>query len=66
MPFIHVKALEGLSEDQKQEIVEEVTMLFHRTTKVPKEKIFIFFEDLTKNNYAKNGSLISRLHLDSK
>ncbi|GGJ98405.1 putative tautomerase [Lentibacillus kapialis] len=61
MPFIHVEILEGLTEDQKQEIVEEVTSSFQRVAKVPQDKVFIFFEDLTKSNYAKNGSLVSRL-----
>ena len=61
MPFIHVEILEGVSTEKKQELVKEMTDSFMRIAGVPQDKIFIFFEDLKKDNYARNGSLVSLL-----
>jgi len=59
MPFIHVEILEGLSTEKKQELVKEMTDSFMRIAGVPQDRIFIFFDDLKRHNYAKNGSLVS-------
>jgi len=58
MPFVHIEILEGLSDEEKQEIVTEMTNTFQRVADIPEDKVFIFFEDLKKNNYAKQGKLV--------
>ena len=60
MPFIHVKILEGTTETQKDELVQEMTAAFERVVGVSKDRVFIFFEDLKKENYGKNGRLFSK------
>ncbi|MFD0959874.1 2-hydroxymuconate tautomerase [Paenibacillus chungangensis] len=61
MPFIHVEVLEGLSTEKKQELVKEMTDMFVRIAGAPQERVFIFFEDLKRDNYARGGSLVSLL-----
>ncbi len=58
MPFVHIEILEGVSDEKKQEIVTEMTNTFQRVVGIPEDKVFIFFEDLKKNNYAKQGKLV--------
>jgi len=60
MPFIHVKILEGTTEAQKDELVQEMTAVFQRVVGVSRDRVFIFFEDLKKENYGKNGRLYSK------
>jgi 4-oxalocrotonate tautomerase len=57
MPFINVRILEGTTVEQKDELAQEITQTFMRVTGVSQDKVFIFFEDLKKENYAKNGQL---------
>lgn len=59
MPFIHVEILEGVTTEQKQQLVKEMTDSFMRIVGAPQERIFIFFEDLKRDNYARGGSLVS-------
>ena len=61
MPFIHVEVLKGLSVEKKQKIVEEITDTFNNVANIPKDRVFVFFEDLDEENYAKNGSLVKFL-----
>lgn len=59
MPFVHIEILEGLSDESKQEVVEEIVKIFNNKLDIPTEKVFVFFEDLKRNNYARNGKLVS-------
>jgi len=59
VPFVNINILEGTSDMQKQKIVEDITNTFQKNVGVSKDKVFIFFTDLKKNNYGKNGSLAS-------
>lgn len=57
MPFVTIKVLEGKTEEQKREMVTKMTELVSETWGVSKDVIFIFFEDLKKENYGKQGRL---------
>ncbi|MFC3884806.1 2-hydroxymuconate tautomerase [Bacillus songklensis] len=61
MPFITVKVLEGKTKEQKRELVEKMTELVSQTFEVEKDRVFIFIEDLQKDNYGKQGKLFSDL-----
>jgi len=61
MPFITVKVLEGKTEDQKRKLVEKVTQAVCESFDVDPSVVFIFIEDLEKNNYGKKGKLFSDL-----
>jgi len=60
MPFITIKVLEGKTEEQKREMVSKMTNLVSEDWGVSKDVIFIFFEDLKRTDYGKQG----KLHLD--
>lgn len=59
MPFITIKLLEGRTQEQKRKLMEGITHLCMETIDVPKEKVFIFFEDLKKDSYAPQGEFVS-------
>jgi len=60
MPFINVKILEGTTEEQKDALVQEITAVFERIVGVSKDRVFIFFEDMKREHYGKNGRLFSK------
>ncbi|MDO7906349.1 2-hydroxymuconate tautomerase family protein [Paenibacillus sp. JX-17] len=59
MPFITVKVLEGKTTEQKSELVRRMTQVVSESFDVEPDKVFIFFEDLAKKDYGKNGKLQS-------
>jgi 4-oxalocrotonate tautomerase len=59
MPFITVKVLEGKTTEQKRELVKKMTEVVSETFEVEADRVFIFFEDLKKDNYGKHGELYS-------
>lgn len=61
MPFITVKVLEGKTIEQKRELVKEMTEVVSRCLDVDPNRVFIFIEDLAKDNYGKEGKLYSDL-----
>ncbi|MDQ0246317.1 4-oxalocrotonate tautomerase [Bacillus fengqiuensis] len=61
MPFITVKVLEGKTTEQKRELVQKMTKVVSETFEVESDRVFIFFEDLEKDNYGKQGELYSYL-----
>jgi 4-oxalocrotonate tautomerase len=61
MPFITVKVLEGKTPEQKRALVKKMTDIVSESFEVDPSRIFIFFEDLAKDNYGKQGELFSYL-----
>lgn len=59
MPYVTVKMLEGRTEEQKRALVEKVTEAVAQTVNVPKEKVVVFIEEMTKNHYAIGGKQLS-------
>ncbi|CAM2879663.1 2-hydroxymuconate tautomerase [Paenibacillus sediminis] len=59
MPFITVKVLEGKSKEQKRKLIEKMTEVVTETLEVDKDRVFIFIEDLEKDNYGKQGKMFS-------
>ena len=58
MPFITIEMVEGRTPEQKRELVEKITQVVSEVVDVPKERVFIFLEDLKKDHYAKAGKLL--------
>lgn len=61
MPFITVKVLEGKTTEQKRELVQKMTKVVAESFDVDPSRVFIFIEDLAKENYGKEGQLFSDL-----
>lgn len=57
MPFITIKVLEGKTLEQKRQLVEKMTNVVSETFEINKENVFIFFEDLKKEDFGKHGKL---------
>lgn len=55
MPYITVKMLEGRTEEQKKNLVEKVTEAVVETTGASKEKVVIFIDEMSPNNYGIAG-----------
>ncbi len=57
MPFITIKVLEGKTVEQKRGLVQKMSKVVAETFDVEQDKIYIFFEDLKKEDYGKHGDL---------
>jgi 4-oxalocrotonate tautomerase len=57
MPTITIDWFEGRSPEQKKEIVEKMTDLVEEVGKVPREQIWIRFNDVPKSEWAIGGEL---------
>ncbi|WP_138420490.1 2-hydroxymuconate tautomerase [Aquibacillus sediminis] len=55
MPYVTVKMLEGRTDEQKKDLIEEVTDAVVRTTGASKEKVVVFVEDIDKRQYGVGG-----------
>lgn len=57
MPMIRVELLKGRTLDQKREFADVVTREAARILKCAPEVIDIVFQDVERNDWAKNGKL---------
>ncbi|OMP66134.1 2-hydroxymuconate tautomerase [Domibacillus epiphyticus] len=64
MPFITVKVLEGKTPEQKRDLVKRMTAAVKESFDVDENKVFIFFENMKKEDYGKHGELYS--YMDDK
>ncbi len=59
MPYVTVKMLEGRNDEQKKALVERVTEAVVDTTGASKDKVAVFIEEMSKNDYAVGGKRLS-------
>lgn len=59
MPFITIKMLEGRTPEMKKELMERVTQVVSETLSVPKDRIYLFLEDMKADTYAHGGVFAS-------
>lgn len=57
MPYVTVKMFEGRTDEQKRALSEKITEAVVETTGAPAERVVVFIEEMTKNNYASAGVL---------
>lgn len=55
MPYVTVKMLAGRTDEQKKALIEKVTDVVSETTGAPAEKIVVFIDEMTKDNYGLGG-----------
>ena len=58
MPVITIQSLE-LTDEQKKILAEKYITLLSELTKVPRDRIYMFFDGYTLDNAACNGVLFS-------
>jgi 4-oxalocrotonate tautomerase len=61
MPFVNIRILEGHSKERKDEIARRVTETISEVAKVPKEVIWVVFEDVTADDWYVGSSRVSEL-----
>jgi phenylpyruvate tautomerase PptA (4-oxalocrotonate tautomerase family) len=59
MPAITIQSLE-LTDKQKEILADKYISIFSEVTKVPKDRIYLFFDGYTLDNAATNGTLFSK------
>ena len=59
MPFINVKVAGSLSNEQKEEITKDITQTMERVAKKPPSATYIVFDEVSRDNWAKSGELLS-------
>ena len=59
MPIIRVEMFPGRTEEQKRELVKELTDAFVRTAGGKPESVFVVLDDVEKNNWGVGGQLCS-------
>jgi len=57
MPIIRVEMFPGRTEDQKRELVKELTDAFVRTAGGKPDSVFIVLTDVEKSNWGSGGEL---------
>jgi 4-oxalocrotonate tautomerase len=57
MPTVTIDWFEGRSPEQKKEIVEKMTDLIEEVGKVPRDQVWIRFNDVPKSEWAIGGEL---------
>lgn len=55
MPYVTVKMLEGRTDEQKKALIEKVTDAVTETTGAAPEKVAVFIEEMSKNDYGVAG-----------
>ncbi len=58
MPVITIQSLE-LTDEQKEELADKFISIFSEITRVPKDRIYMFFDGHSLDNVATNGVLFS-------
>ncbi|MBE3593786.1 MAG: 2-hydroxymuconate tautomerase family protein [Candidatus Carbobacillus altaicus] len=60
MPLIQITLLEGRTEEQKEALIEEVTLAVHRSIGAPLESIRIALYELPKSHWAVGGKTMAK------
>lgn len=58
MPFVNIRILEGHSQQRKDEISRRVTETISEVAKLPKEAIWVVFEDVRPSDWFVGGSAV--------
>jgi 4-oxalocrotonate tautomerase len=51
MPFVNIRILEGHSQERKQEITRRVTEAISEVAQVPRDAIWVVFEDVSADDW---------------
>ncbi|MBU0467503.1 MAG: 4-oxalocrotonate tautomerase family protein [Candidatus Omnitrophica bacterium] len=59
MPAITIQSLE-LTDEQKEILADKYITIFSEISKVPKDRIYLFFDGYTLDNAACNGEMFAK------
>jgi 4-oxalocrotonate tautomerase len=60
MPYVRVQIIAGRTDDQKAELAEAITGAMERIIGSNPASTIVVFEDVSKENWAIGGTLVSR------
>ncbi len=58
MPYINVRVAGSLTQEQKAEIVTDITKTMERVAGKPPEATYIVIDEVPRTNWAKKGELL--------
>lgn len=61
MPFVNIRILEGHPKERKDEISRRVTDAISELAKVPKEAIWVVFEDIKADDWYVGPTRVSQM-----
>lgn len=61
MPFVTVQILKGHSQERKDEISRRITAAISEVAQLPKEAIWVVFEDVTGDDWYVGGTTVGEL-----
>ena len=59
MPIVEIKMLEGRSQEQKEELVRQITDVLVNVAKAKQEAVTIIIEDYSPKTYAVGGVMMA-------
>ncbi len=64
MPFVNVRINKGHSQERKDRISERITTAISEIAEVPKEAIWVVFEDIEKTDWYLGATTVEQLQQD--
>jgi 4-oxalocrotonate tautomerase len=61
MPFVTIRILEGHSQERKDEISRRVTAAVSEVAQLPKDAVWVVFEDVTAEDWYIGGTTVGEL-----
>lgn len=61
MPFVNIRILKGHSQERKDEIARRVTDAISEVAQLPKDVIWVVFEDVTTDNWYVGPNSVTQL-----
>lgn len=61
MPFVNIRILKGHPQERKDEIARRVTETISEVAKLPKEAVWVVFEDVTADDWYVGEKRVSEL-----
>jgi 4-oxalocrotonate tautomerase len=61
MPFVNIRILAGHSQERKDEIASRVSAAISEVAQVPREVVWVVFEDVTTDDWFVGGTSVTRL-----
>ncbi|MCW5729340.1 MAG: 4-oxalocrotonate tautomerase family protein [Alphaproteobacteria bacterium] len=66
MPFVNIRILEGHSQQRKDEISRRVTSAISEVAELPKEAVWVVFEDVKADDWYVGAKTVSELKKQAK
>ena len=61
MPFVNIRILKGHSQQRKDEISRRVTAAISEVAELPKDAVWVVFEDVTAEDWYVGGTTVAEL-----